>query len=122
MEKHEPRDAHIKFMLAVESFDIFLGAVPQGPRFRDLVWLRSFNSLHTLLLRDMRATPFECHDELQAEKVHTMRMTCVRMIESRPEFPQHIGNGRDHVSPTQAVRTRSLSSRGDSELIVGLQE
>ena len=37
IEKHAPRDAHFKFMLAVESFDIFLHAVPDGPRFHDLV-------------------------------------------------------------------------------------
>ena len=39
LEKHAPRDAHFKFMLAVESFDIFLEAVPDGPRFHDLVYV-----------------------------------------------------------------------------------
>jgi hypothetical protein len=39
LEKRAPLDAHFKFMLAVESFDIFLQAVPDGPRFHDLVYV-----------------------------------------------------------------------------------
>ena len=37
IEKDDPRGAHDKFLLAVMGFDIFLSAVPEGPRFRDLV-------------------------------------------------------------------------------------
>jgi len=58
MEKHEPRDAHTKFMLAVESFDIFLRAVPQGPRFRDLVPPHSLYVLHAFQ-RTSSAKSFE---------------------------------------------------------------
>jgi hypothetical protein len=44
-------------------------------------------------------------DKLQAGKVRTMRTTCARMIESRPEFPQHIEDERENLSlPLDTVR------------------
>jgi len=43
-----------------------------------------------------------------------MRTTCVRMIESRPEFSQLFHDARDW-SPEQPVRKQSLSSQKEAD-------
>jgi len=57
VEHKDPLDAHRKLLLAVEGFDIFLTAVPPGPRFRDLVALSCvFGMVLTLKTTDSEQT------------------------------------------------------------------
>ena len=59
MERTDPLGAHERFLLAGEGFDIFLQAVPAGPRFRDLVG--GITSIICHLLR-YRVVPGACLD------------------------------------------------------------
>lgn len=90
MERADPLGAHERFLLAGEGFDLFLEAIPAGPRFRDLVCVCERCSWCDTVRRLMPAQRYSVTfaSALQAEKVRTMRTACTRMIESRPDLPK----------------------------------
>jgi len=60
MERTDPLGAHERFLLAGEGFDIFLQAVPAGPRFRDLVGGIMSIACHLLSCRGLPGAHRDC--------------------------------------------------------------